>query len=103
MLSCPVCHSEIEKGAIRRGGFRCPACKERIRLRKAGTVEIAAIILLGFLVAYLVGVRGIELVFGGVILSFVVGTAYGFGLGLSPKLEKAEHDSTYIILPPGGK
>ena len=101
MFTCPACRSEIPKEKVRREEFPCPACGEQIRLRKFRPAEIGISILLGFLISFVAGARGITFVLFGVLLYFAILCGYGFLIGWSGQFERAPRERTYIILPPG--
>ena len=99
--ACPVCQSEIPREMIRRDGFLCPTCKQQLRIRGPSRLGFAVVIVLGFALSFVMGIRGVAFVLTGVLLSFFVGVLYGLMLGVSPKFERAQPERTYIILPPG--
>lgn len=69
MAKCPVCGSTIQRDDIRRGGFACPGCKERIRLRtEPGLPTIVGTGLLAFVITYLSGVQGYEFLLVAIIV-----------------------------------
>ncbi len=100
-ITCPFCGWEMRKGDIRPGAFRCPGCKELLKLQQLRGRELVAAIVLACLIPYLAGARDIALVMSGVFLYFLILSGYGLLRGLLfPKLDRAPGDSTHIILPP---
>jgi uncharacterized protein YbaR (Trm112 family) len=83
MLKCPVCRREIK---VRQGSFACPWCKEKLDWPEASRLEETAIVVLGtivpFLVPYLLGARGLNVLLYGLVLFVPVCAAVAVAWGL---------------------
>jgi hypothetical protein len=107
MLTCPLCGREIRRGDLRPDGFRCPRCKERLRLDVGRTrLALLGTVFLAFLIPYLAGARGNTLLEYGVFLwlPFFLGYAVLHGIFLAKLVKDTrnkENDFPHIIPPPG--
>ena len=93
MLTCPVCGWEMRRGEIRRDGFACPGCKERLLLSDPGWaifVVVWGAYVLALLIPTEAGVRGYRLFLYAIIiyvLMIFVSTVLRVSL-FPPKLER---------------
>ncbi len=110
MVTCPLCGGWLGPENLKPGTFRCPGCKQLLQSRKLGgpgTLVLAlASGLLAFLIPRWAGVHGNALLIAWFLLvipiSIGCGAILGFFFSLFfPKLERADDERTYIILPPG--
>jgi len=106
MVTCPVCGWLMRKGDIRRGGFACPGCKERLRWPEISGYEHAALVVGGFLLAFLIpywmGAQGNNLLWYAIALILPISLALGAALGVLRAFlfpAKLERDPT----PDGGR
>jgi len=107
MLTCPLCGWEMWRGDLRPDGFRCPQCKERLRMH-SGSAWLAWLgsVSLAFLIPYLGGARGNTLLEYGLFLCLPFYFGYAALRGFFfPKLvrdtRKEEDGFPHIISPPG--
>jgi len=61
-LKCPACGQGLSATVIRRGGFRCPMCGERLRLHGRGRLALLGAVGAAGLTCYAGGARGLSLV-----------------------------------------
>ena len=70
-LACPRCGHEIPREDIRPGGFRCPSCKEHLRIAlRGGRIGTTVILLLSFFLCYRAEVRGANILPLGLVVFF---------------------------------
>ncbi len=86
MVTCPVCGSELRREDLRRSNISCPRCGERLRWPEFGGYLFAAGVVLSpvlaFLMPYVLGARGNNLLLWGIILLLPISAALGGALGL---------------------
>lgn len=86
MVTCPVCGWQMRKGELRRGSFSCPGCKEKLHWPEPSRLEesaiVVAFVVVPFLVPYLLGARGENVVFYGLVLLLPLGSAVAVAMGL---------------------
>jgi DNA-directed RNA polymerase subunit RPC12/RpoP len=85
---CPACGRGFSAAVIRRGGFRCPTCRQRLRLgNKHGRAISLATLAVAALSCYVAGASGPWLIFAPLILYWPLSIALGIIQGLFfPKL-----------------
>lgn len=72
-LRCPKCGWVMQKGDLHSGGFLCPGCGERLRVRRPRARAIGfGSIALGVSFCYFAGYQSIEMIFFGLCLSFPI-------------------------------
>ena len=86
MVSCPVCGWQMRKGELRRGSFSCPGCKEKLHWAEPCRLEVSAtvvaIAVVPFLVPYLLGARGGNVLLYGLVLLLPLGSAVAVAMGV---------------------
>jgi len=107
VLKCPLCGSGMSRGDLRPDGFRCPQCKQRLRMHP-GSARLAWLgrVSLAFLIPYVAGALGISILEFGLFLClpFYFGCAALRGLFFSKlvrETRKEEDSFPHIIAPPG--
>jgi hypothetical protein len=61
-IACPLCGWEMQKGDMRSTGFRCPGCREQLRVDTGyAWPTFVASLPLAALSSYLAGIRGTSL------------------------------------------
>ena len=92
MVTCPVCGWKMRRDDIRRGGFACPGCKERLRVKESREGSLVMVVsgVVGILIPYLAGAQGYVFLWEAVIAFLVIffGTAVLRGLLFLAKLER---------------
>ena len=86
MVTCPVCGWQMRKGELRRGSFSCPGCKEKLHWAEPCRLEVSAtvvaIAVVPFLVPYLLGARGVNVLLYGLVLLLPLGSAVAVAMGV---------------------
>jgi hypothetical protein len=76
----------MRKGELRRGSFACPGCKKKLRWPEPSRLEVSAIGVAAafapFLVAYLLGAGGVNVLLYGLLLLLPLAYAIGAALGI---------------------
>lgn len=106
MVTCPVCGRRIQRREIVPPEFRCRGCHEKLRIKfpRPWLVWLASL-LLAFLVPYLAGARGNDLLWDGIILfwPFYLGYA-GLRGFLFPRLARDSRERAdefpHVVGPP---
>jgi|SRR5208337_1158237 len=101
MVTCPVCGLEIPRRDIRREGFACPKCKERLRLQAPGghLLVMAGSAAMAVLIPYLVGAQGYDFLWYAIVLYFLISAACGALRGwLFPRLEREPPEDNGRVL-----
>ncbi len=84
MPKCPVCRRQIK---VHPGSFACPWCNEKLDWPEASRIEesgvvVVAFLIVPFVVAYLLGARGENVLIYGLLLMLPVGAAVAAAMGL---------------------
>jgi len=104
-MGCPSCGRQIPIGDTRADGFPCPWCKADLkRTFRGGRVANTAILLLSFYLCYAAGVRGVNVIFPGLIVYLFIGCVWHFITIIHwPKFERdplAGDKFLHIVPPP---
>jgi len=104
-MICPNCGREIQLGNVRPVELRCPLCNEYLRkVVRGGRIAGITILFLACCLCYAVGVRGVNLLFPGVLVYLFIGAVYHMFTSIYwPKYEKdptMSDEFPHIVLPP---